>query len=387
MEKIKENLVRHMEMLCLKCGSRHCGSEGEKMAADYIESEFKKMGYETVREEYPVYGWELKNFSLWNVTKQIPVPCSVAAFYSPSVDIEGNLMWLKSEDINILDELELKGKFCFVETAAHPLGINRISEILDEKGAAAAIFISAGSHLTYVPSTKAPRSPFVKNMGVASVNREGAYHIAKNKNDTYRLIIEADKFDTVSCNVIARHIGKTGKKGVIGGHYDTAPGIQGALDNATGTAVVLELARLYKDKLNDEISLDFCAFSAEEYIVDKFPPGSGNYVERHKNENLKWYFNIDTVGHYMRDKYMTTSNKEKMGHIRLRNVEMRELTSFPSDDKPFGLSGIPTIMLVNQTPFGELHTVYDSLDVIDYDNLIIETMDNLDILNQLTKQF
>ena len=38
MELLRQNLESHIKALCLDCGSRHTGSEGEQKAAAYIES-------------------------------------------------------------------------------------------------------------------------------------------------------------------------------------------------------------------------------------------------------------------------------------------------------------------------------------------------------------
>ena len=51
---------------------------------------------------------------------------------------------------------------------------------------------------------------------------------------------------------------------VIGAHYDTAPGTPGADDNASGVAVLLELARRFKDKRGGAVELRFVAYGSEE---------------------------------------------------------------------------------------------------------------------------
>src|SRR5207253_8675890 len=76
--------------------------------------------------------------------------------------------------------------------------------------------------------------------------------LARYLDEDFTLFVEARNFPTVSWNVVGRTQGAPGaRKVVIGAHYDTAPGIQGAWDNATGTSVVLELARLLAGKTGD----------------------------------------------------------------------------------------------------------------------------------------
>jgi len=89
---------------------------------------------------------------------------------------------------------------------------------------------------------------------------------------------------------------------VCGGHYDSkswfpnnieiAPG---ADDNASGTAGILETARIlsqYKFKR----SIIYCAFSAEEYGLF----GSGYYAEQCATQsmNIVGYFNLDMTGYF-----------------------------------------------------------------------------------------
>ena len=50
---------------------------------------------------------------------------------------------------------------------------------------------------------------------------------------------------------------------VIGAHYDSVPGTPGADDNASGVAVLLEIARHFKD-CRPERTIRFVAFVNEE---------------------------------------------------------------------------------------------------------------------------
>lgn len=80
---------------------------------------------------------------------------------------------------------------------------------------------------------------------------------------------------------------------IIDGHYDTWNG-PGANDNGTGTAIVLECARLLKD-LDTEYSIRFIHFSAEEVGL----VGSSHYVDETvvpEDHQIKLVFNIDAVG-------------------------------------------------------------------------------------------
>ncbi|MDP2688255.1 MAG: M20/M25/M40 family metallo-hydrolase [Aequorivita sp.] len=80
---------------------------------------------------------------------------------------------------------------------------------------------------------------------------------------------------------------------IIDGHYDTVNG-PGANDNGSGTALILELARLLKD-VDTEYSIKFIHFSGEEEGLI----GSEYYVDNTvipQNLDIKLVFNIDEVG-------------------------------------------------------------------------------------------
>lgn len=80
---------------------------------------------------------------------------------------------------------------------------------------------------------------------------------------------------------------------IIDAHYDTKNG-KGTNDNGSGTAILLELARLIKN-VPTEYSIKFIHFTAEEIGL----VGSENYVNTvviPENLDIKILFNIDEVG-------------------------------------------------------------------------------------------
>tara|TARA_B100000809_G_scaffold34084_1_gene29910 strand:- start:20125 stop:21294 length:1170 start_codon:yes stop_codon:yes gene_type:complete len=80
---------------------------------------------------------------------------------------------------------------------------------------------------------------------------------------------------------------------IIDGHYDTRSGT-GTNDNGTGTAIIMEVARLLEN-ITTEYSIKFIHFSGEEDGLI----GSTNYVNNvvlPTNMDIKIVFNIDEVG-------------------------------------------------------------------------------------------
>lgn len=376
MENIKKNLIQHMETFCLKCGTRHCGSEGERMAADYMVEYLTGLGIPVVREEFPTRGWKFESIVFHNVTKDRPVTNASACFFSGSVDWEGKLLFIESWDLEKLAELPVAGQVCFIKHIDSVFVHNRIAQELEDLGAAAAIFVCGGIAV----DAKVVRNSHLQRIALATTDAYGAYEILDNPNDTYRLQIKAHSFDQMSCNVVAR-LGKGSVKGVIGGHYDTAPLVQGANDNAAGTITVLELARLMKDEDLD-MTLDFVAFSGEEYMADMEPMGSSAYIRAHKGEDIRWLLNSDGGGDDFCRRFVRIGLGEKLPPV---DHGFAEIVDAPGggDNVPFCKEGIPCIWPTYRPYLGVLHTEFDSIERINYDFLTETTLKAYTILQQL----
>lgn len=125
----------------------------------------------------------------------------------------------------------------------------------------------------------------------------------KEKFDSLQLETELHDFPLWSMNpsdnVIATYTGllTPDEYVMVGSHYDSeASGnnAPGADDNASGTAAVIEIARILS-KYQFEKTIVFCTFSAEELGLI----GSDAYVKRCKNEgkNIVGYVNLDMIGY------------------------------------------------------------------------------------------
>src|SRR5436190_14041311 len=98
-------------------------------------------------------------------------------------------------------------------------------------------------------------------------------------------------------NVVAWRPGK-GPTMVVGAHYDSAPGSGGADDNASGTAVLLELARL-APSWSAGRPIEFAAFTTEE-TPRRRDMGSYRYVKELPRRRLwvKGMICLEMVGYY-----------------------------------------------------------------------------------------
>lgn len=79
---------------------------------------------------------------------------------------------------------------------------------------------------------------------------------------------------------------------VIGAHYDTVPGCPGADDNATGVAVLLELARQFS-RQQPRRPVSLVAFDLEEYGL----LGSRAYVKTLKKQPIHVMLSLEMLGY------------------------------------------------------------------------------------------
>ena len=87
---------------------------------------------------------------------------------------------------------------------------------------------------------------------------------------------------------------------VVGAHYDAVEGTPGADDNASGTACLLEIARLLRDKKLDR-TIKLVAFANEEppfFFTDDM--GSRRYAmaAKARNDNIVAMISLETLGYY-----------------------------------------------------------------------------------------
>jgi hypothetical protein len=177
---------------------------------------------------------------------------------------------------------------------------------------------------------------------------------------------------------------------VIGAHYDHLgrgwPDVRsgegghihnGADDNASGVAVLLELAALLGQELEPDRSILFVAFSAEEW--DR--KGSRRYVETMKRwpvEECLAMVNLDTVGRLEGKKIrvLGAGTATEWIHIVMgvgftTGIEASAIMDDPggSDQTPFHERGVPAVQIFSG-PHEDYHRPSDDVERIDSEGLV-----------------
>ena len=181
-----------------------------------------------------------------------------------------------------------------------------------------------------------------------------------------------------SVNVIAEPQGFDAKKPyvVVGAHLDTVPVAPGAEDNASGIAVMLQLAEMVS-RQPAALPVQFIAFGAEE------PRGSGDALHhfgsrqhvadlsRSERRAIRAMVALDRVG--VRASYVPVCTANDQGQ-RLRNavraaarradIPTRTCTNYASDHWSYAKAGIPAVRL-GSIPYAGYHSRGDVPSVVD----------------------
>jgi Zn-dependent M28 family amino/carboxypeptidase len=160
---------------------------------------------------------------------------------------------------------------------------------------------------------------------------------------------------------------------MVGAHYDSVKKSPGATDNATGVAIVLELARVLSDKqFPNDIKF---AFWNDEETGGK---GSRAYVKEavEKREPLAFYLNYDSVGfdsgQCLLD-LMYNSKSEKIASLvpeinvcyKLGYSLTHNTKKCFSDHRPFWDAGF-CAMMIHCSDHGPAHTAKDTPEQVSY---------------------
>lgn len=384
-----------------KLEGRRAGTQGETLAADFISSKFKEIGLfpkggtNSYFQPFTVDdGKQILQETIFSVNKKnliqgtefFPISNSAQSDLrktqiSPSLS-ERDQPWM----IDIADDLsENKDNPHF---DMNGLLVSKITRS-KEKGASAVILFNSGiieDKLYFDPKDRSEPFP----IPVIYITKEGIKNHLVEKGSTYDIgfkIATGPKVRNTK-NVVGYIDNKAELTVVIGAHFDhlgfgedgnsmirTGEAMihNGADDNASGTAALIELAFLLKKSKAKQYNYLFIAFSAEELGLN----GSKYFVENPtiSLNTVNYMINMDMVGR-MNDSsktitvggYGTSPNwKTMIDGIKKKTFKIRfdSSGSGPSDHTSFYRKDIPVLFF-----FTGLHTDYhkpsDDADKINY---------------------
>jgi aminopeptidase YwaD len=375
----RERLWDHVRVLCEEIGPHLSGTPADERTVEYIAGHFRRCGTQVEVQDFPCPGWnhEATELTLLAAGGPAPLP-AFAQTFTEACDVEAELVGVISrEELDLAPDLEGKVLLLHGKLATSLAG-DRNPTLLsaDERLPSAVIVVSSDETV----STKLIRDPFLR-VPAAAVSQSVGRKLLENEGGRVRLRIRARRYDSTAHNVIGRLPGGDEGHLVVAAHYDTAAESPGATDNASGTAVVMELCELFAAAGKRKLGLHFIAYGAEEYGRHSSLGGnlgSVEYVRRHPVEIKKARAVVEadcigTVAVPPRVCVMGWSAPQRKGILGVLQQFPRCMADVrPETEVPhtaLNLPGVPVLAFVNDYAKLPIHTAQDTIELMHPDEM------------------
>lgn len=431
-DSIKKNLKSHITRLAHdRMEGRETGTAGEELAYRYIIMQMllcklePKGGGKNILQKFPfTKGYRIGNKTSLSVNgKQFkPMQDFYPLAFSKSDSVKGDFVNVnygisapKLDRDDYANAKDLEGKI-FVMLSSTPDGNNPHGKFADydlksrveeaaKRGAKAVLFINPDKDVD------SPQFDSIHKITAASIPVLFAQGLLMKTlmdgtTGAVNLKVELEKIEATGHNVVGYIDNKAKNTIIIGAHYDhlgwgdegslhrgTAEIHNGADDNASGTAALVELARYLKKSKATNNNYLFIAFSGEE----KGLLGS-NYFVKHPSIDLgsvTCMLNMDMVGRLKPEEQTLIINgtgtspswNELMKDISIDSMKIKSTESGvgPSDHTSFYLDSIPVLHFFSGT-HPDYHKPSDDEPLINYDGTIKIMRYMIQLIEKVDKQ-
>jgi hypothetical protein len=385
-----DNINNHISYLSSdSLQGRLVGTDGNKKAEDYIVKTFKDLGIQPYSPEDYLQSYKHKtlvfnNNSLISIANENKkqVSFTYGEDYLESAVVQDSYMCTVTNDKN---DINMNDSF---------IVLNNNAEIGNFISKAKGILVKSETLKKYTSSAREKGTPIIQIS-------EKMYNYLSNTSNlsvTYNCSYSTKEFD--ANNVIGLIPGSKHEKALIlSAHFDHVGTVgdyiyNGAIDNSSGTAILLDLANKLQSKAKEapfEFDIYICALNGEEAGLQ----GSKSFVSYIKDQYSEMVnINLDTLGD--KSKEILILGDEKLSHtivhlssdwLKQNNKNYRiEAEKYTSDHVSFQDAEIPSITL-GQDINDIIHSVEDKIEEVDvefvhiFSNLIYEFI--IDSCNKL----
>jgi len=383
MDAIANRAMKHLEHLCLEIGPRPVGSRANLAAAEYLQDVLAACGLDVLRQEFPCPLWEERATRLeldgHDLASEIPAQSIVTANdFSPPCDVTGPALALAtmaelegaelSGRIGLLYGELTKGTGMGARSAVYvPEWQQQIIQLLERKGPAALITVHSkiGSleRLIRDPEFAIPSASVPAEIGLA---------LLRHADRPLHLTIDSCRTPGRFCNVVASRAGQRPERIVLLAHFDTVNSTAGAIDNASGAAVLLALAESSAAAgLPTEppsLSLEWLLVNGEE----NGGLGDGAYLRERGDtlDQIVALINLDGVGQQVGANTVTVMGASQPFEDQVRHVQRRypgmvwAAPWYESDHSAFLWRGVPCVPFSSVGVANINHTPADTVNWI-----------------------
>jgi aminopeptidase YwaD len=373
---LEQNLRHTVEYLSQTIGPRAPGSAAELQAAEYLRDRFSTFGLLAEIESFPSASHcAVKSSLRLKGGETFP---SIPTQFSPGGKAEGKIVYLGTCEKKLVSLGEAKGKIgLLAPSGKHTEKIRYLLE-LEQAGLAGLVVISP--YLDNI-MTKVIRYPEIRKLPMVAVSWRTAVALKKAEGETVRLEVETEGINkNESRNVVATLKGEGEYWLAVTSHFDSAAFAPGALDNASGVAVMLEVARNLAGK-RLPATIVFVATGSEEHgLTDGSGAGAQAFFGSREKELEKCiaHVEIDDVGNVLGiPKVYTGGNKllrEAVLDIKTELDYVYRGQHLPTgcDHGAAEQRGVPYVWMIDAGDIGPApyvpvyHSPLDTVDFIDY---------------------
>jgi len=362
-----QSALAQVTALAKEIGSRAAGSEGDRKAIDHVAEQFRRLGYGVERQAFPFrFFQETQAPQLAVVAPAAQRLSPVTMLYSsstPETGIEAEVVAAGLGRPEDFGGRPVEGKIALIERG----------EIFFSAKVANAAAAGAAAVVLYNNQPGPPTVGTLQGPGrvpaviVSQEEGRALLRLLEGGAVRLRLVVRTISETRTSFNVIG--IKRGGRQPneivVVGGHRDSVPVSPGANDNGSGTAAVLEAARILAS-IRTVRTIHFVAFGAEELGL----VGSTFYAQNPMG-TIVGMVNMDmvgrgtlAVGNTNDDNRLVDLGLEVARRLGIQVHSFKLRGPAGSDHFSFERIGVPTAFLhTGDDP--AIHTPNDTLDRID----------------------
>jgi hypothetical protein len=363
--------LQHIEALA-SIGPRLVGTSGDAQARDYIAATVKGFGYSVEEESFAVRTGKAGPASL-TVIGVGAIECApmVLCPSTPNGGISGEIAWSgRAEDPP--PGPALHGKIILWSVSSRTAFLTGYPDLIAQSPLA---IIAIWPAVGILPKHQQLSEVFARRGGgvpTACITHEAGAKLlrAEARLATFTCPNTNIAGETSNLIVDCPGPGDTAPLVLIGAHRDTAPVVSGAIDNASGVGVLLELLRAHGQRKRPW-GVRFIFWGAEKAGM----VGSRHYLARISEEALsrhRWTISIDGLGSWLgRNACQVAGPTAAATRVRALATAAGAAIDvghsyFGSDSEMFVHKNIPGLSFGQAGPaLSWLHTQQDGIDAID----------------------
>ncbi len=379
----KSDIAKHLDVLCNQIGNRYSGSRGERLAAEYMAENMRKLGLAVEIQTFKFPNWRPRKIkaTLIKNGKEKSISNVGPFLYSPSTKkggVTGNVVYIESHHPSIFKKRNMKGKIG-LSIGAFEIASPEIAGRIMDSGLEGMMTVDDRIPFPWrVPVGQAPQWSQNYSLPTVAVPYLKAIELVKQLPARARLEITAWTGVEESRNVIAEVQGNKYPDQVIvvSAHTDSVLYNTGADDNASGCVFVLELARFLAGQ-RPARTVRFISYGVEE----KLSVGAYLYMRSLKGdevEKIVFCLNADSIGGRIgQNMALCTGTPELREYLERKFSELdypgetRDEVNPYSDHFPLNIRGVPSVWVSRlslfRASYWTLHSVHDNIDNISVD--------------------